>query len=62
MTLTAAQIERYIAAAQAGLGSDSAQEWAAWCTQILRDAITEHPQEAQIPLFLLTSTDESDRT
>lgn len=62
MKLTPAQVEQYIAAAHAALGHDRRQEeWVAWCTQILRDAVLDHPQEIQIPLFLLNSTADFDR-
>lgn len=57
---TAAQVEMFIAAARAGLGDKFNEEWVLCCTEILRDAAIDHPQETQIPLFLLKTTEESE--
>lgn len=57
---TTAQVELFIAAARAGLGKQCDEEWVLCCVEILRDtAIDNYPQETQIPLFLLKTTEEA---
>ncbi len=56
---TAAQVELFIAAARTGLGEKFNEEWAVCCAEILRDTAIDYPQETQIPLFLLKTTEES---
>lgn len=57
---TAAQVELFIAAAKAGLGAKFDEDWVVCCTEILRDTAIDYPQETQIPLFLLKTSEEND--
>ena len=59
MTPTADEIETYIAMAEAGLGGRCDAAWVRWCSQTLREMVTEYPQEQQIPLFLLNTATEA---
>lgn len=58
MAPTADQIELFISMAESGLGERCNEAWVQWCSQTLREMVTEYPQEQQIPLFLLSDAPE----